>query len=124
MRVSMTHTEKTEGIFKKTPFFQVVLNVVFSAEERAIIKMNNLDDLVIINREPSHWFTSKYDAEALALICPLRVSNLLHKNGDLWNVDTQLAVKAYQAQVTDALRALKDYLDGNAEAPQGTTFEL
>lgn len=122
MRVSINHDEVSHGVFKKTIYHQVEVKVDFSEEELAIIKQNNLEDTIVLERTNTAYL--KYDEE-LADIYPLKISDLMSKHSDIHALDTPLEAKQYEASLTEALQQLKAYIEENAEVEtKSTTFEL
>jgi len=119
MRVSINHSEKQTGVFRKTTHYIVTVKVDFSEEEKAIIKQRDLKSTVIMTRStPSHINTSIDD------IWDLTISKLLSGPDD-YGLETLAKAKDYEEVLIDSLKELKDYISANEEVEEKSkSFEL
>lgn len=119
MRVSIRHEEVREGFVFKTAFHDVLLTVHFTHEERQIIVQRNLGEHVLLERVPAgarvednpEWYV-------------LKVGHLLERQPDRHRTANPSEAKLYEARLTDALRAMKVWLEANADPAGATVFEL
>jgi hypothetical protein len=127
MRVSIEHREATSGLFKKVTQYEVVTTIQFTEEERAVIKKRELENTIVLEREPNARKTSHLRPDekiALADVFHLKISGLL-KGTDVYTCDTPLEAQQYDGELKQALQQLKAYIGANADARVGVeTFEL
>jgi hypothetical protein len=127
MRVSIEHREKTSGLFMKTTQYEVLTRVDFSDEELAIIRHRKLEKTIVLERSPDRRHASKFSQQELVELATewhLKISSLMKRNPDVHTLDTPIEAKQYEQELTDALRQLKAYIEGNAAVAGATTFEL
>jgi hypothetical protein len=127
MRVSIDHKETTKGlIFQKTQH-EVHVTVRFSDEERAVIDQRRLRDRIVLKRRAPEHVLKRFNDEQLEILgdaIHLKISDLI-KGTDVYKCETPLDAKAYEQEVTEALKDLKKFIELNAEAPAASkTFEL
>jgi len=127
MRVSFEHNEKTTGLFIKKHTVDVVTSVQFSDEELAIINSRKLKQYIVLKREPDAVVTNRFKNDPAYLNSltgfDLTVARLV-KGPDSYACDTPVDAKVYESNVTDALKALKSFITGNADKAEAKTFEL
>jgi hypothetical protein len=127
MRVSINHADRKFGLFGGTRMVEVAATVVFSDEEQAIIRGRKLKDYIVLKREPDSRSIDRLGAANVAELADayhLRVRSLLSGKPDTYLFDTPAHAKRYEAELTDALKAFKDFIAANAETASATTFEL
>lgn len=118
MRVSITHGEKKTGLIMKKTFYTVLVQVEFSQEELAVIKQRKLEKTIVMERPwPAHMgeMSGNYNLSIGSL-----VSNLTTET----NFTTPVEAKQYEAELTNKLRALKEFLTDNTSTGTSTSFEL
>lgn len=131
MKVSFDHRETTTGLIFQKQAFEVRTTVEFTAEERAILQHQNLSDYVVLDREPSATIQRRYKNHEAAILqankdqgfFALRVKDLL-KGPDVYDCNTVVEAKAYERDVTEGLKKLKNAIAISATAPTSKTFEL
>ena len=110
MRVRIDHQEIRKGFVLKKSFYQVSCQVEFTEVQRHVIQDRYLEDYVILQRVPANariddvldWFT-------------LRIRHLLDSKVDHHLCADPVAAKNYEAELLDALRLLKQFLEGNEQ---------
>ena len=126
MRVSIEHTQETTGIFSKQTHYVVSVTVLFSEEEKHVLKP--MKDAIVVDRGPDSKRQGKFSAaeeEELHDAFCLKVSDLLKGKTDRYTFASPAEAKEYDALVRASLQNVKDHIINNAEAPSGTdTFEL
>ncbi len=123
MRVNIEHSEMTTGLLRKTTHYVVSVAVEFSDEEKHIIKSNDLDKTIVLERGvPSDRNAAKFDG--MEDIFNLTIRRLL-QGRDSYALSTPAEAKQYEQVLTEQLRALKNFIDENAGIEErSTTFEL
>tara|TARA_R110002110_G_scaffold322490_1_gene534916 strand:- start:43 stop:399 length:357 start_codon:yes stop_codon:yes gene_type:complete len=117
MRVSIEHSDKAVGLLRMVNQIQVTTTVQFSEEELAVIRDRRLKDYIVAERVPDSRTASKFDAEYAARIADgwhLRVRDLMKGKPDGFMFDTPVDAKIYEQRLTEALKALKSFIEGNA----------
>ncbi|MEO1700931.1 MAG: hypothetical protein AAFR71_02680 [Pseudomonadota bacterium] len=138
MKVDIKPVEKKQGMIRKTTLHGVELTVIFSEEEKAIIKERDLASVTLLERDvPADVDPEKVANRGLvkklaiaatsgidALNYDLTFATLL-KGPDTYFFFTPLDAKAYIAELKeDILPKAKEYLEYNAEAASADSFEL
>jgi len=127
MRVTIDHKESTTGLLRRKTLYEIHTTVQFSSDELNTIRTRKLSGTIVLERRPGADKDGKfsaYELEALGDAFDLKIGDLA-KGADVYRVDSPLAAKTYDAELKDALKNLKAYLEGNAKPIQGsTTFEL
>lgn len=122
MRITINHEEKTEGFFKKKTYVEVELDVQFTQEELAVIDKHNLEKTVIMEREPPRGDSVD---PSIADVYHLTFWKLVHKHPESYAVANHAEAKAYEAELIEALKQAKNYLESNAApAAKSKTLEL
>jgi hypothetical protein len=127
MRVSIKHTDKSSGLIFKTHQVEVAVTVVFSDEELAIIKSRKLKDYVVLQREPDRLRRERLGETAMAhnpRMFDLYVRDLVAGRPEQFFCDTPVDAKVYEQNLTEALKTLKSFLQGNAETAGAKVFEI
>ena len=128
MKVDIKHSEKTEGMIRKTTYPVVSVRVDFNEEEKQIIKQNKLENYIVVERGiPANLAKEKFAHQAIAdrpHAYSLKVSDLLRKDPDRYAFDAIHEAKNYVGLVKDALPNLKGMLEGNTETGEDESFEL
>ena len=141
MKVSIDHTEKTNGILRKTTLYGVQVHVHFSEEERSIIEQRDLRYDTVLERgysaDVSDTKAEKIESRGLGRrLLTAAVSgvdanttnltiNKLMKGPDLYFVTTPLEAKEYEAELKNRLVQLKDYIVSNESVSEtSSSFEL
>ncbi len=124
MRVNIEHTEDSRGIFKKTTYYVVTIKVDFSDEELHIIKDQDIEDLVVLERNtPASLIDKNFDDEAG--YWDLKIKSLMLKDGSSHDFHTVGEAKQYATALEEAMPRLKDYISANAGIDETSkTFEL
>lgn len=124
MRVTIEHNQRTEGLLFKTTYYGVRCTVVFTEEEKQIIKKNKLGDYIFMQRtggtkkmrEHHRDFPGHQD---------IKVKDLLKADGVGYTLETPLDAKAYEQDLREHFKKLKDVIEGNQQVEkQSDTFEL
>ena len=127
MRVSIQHNQKSTGFIFTKPYIEVVTSVTFSEEEKAIIRSKKLQKFVVLDREHDFIVRKRFenDPKYLASIrrADLTIAELV-TGPDAYRCETPMHAKQYEAEVTAALKTLKDFITGNTEVAQSKSFEL
>ncbi len=123
MKVDIKTGDRTTGmVFKKT-YPTVTLKVEFTEEEKAIIKQNRLEDVIVIERDcPADRDAAKsYDGQ-----WNVRVSSLLYseKSGLEHVGRSNGEIKGFIDQAKENLPKLKAMIEGNATEAEDESFEL
>lgn len=125
-------------MLRKTTYHLVTLAVEFSEEEKQIIRANQLERTILMERNPpANEDPAKYEkptglAKGLFKLatgaenpCILRISTLL-KGKDTYITPTPIDAREYEMELKEKiLPTLKGYLLGNTEITEkSSTFEL
>lgn len=121
MRVSIEHGTETSGIFKKTTYYTVAVNVQFSEEEAAILKKADLMDHIVMERglppnrrdigEPDMW--------------NLRVKDLSTPKHNLYVFNTTAEAKRYEEEVMERMQDVKAAIEEHRDVKvESKTYEL
>ncbi|PLX32676.1 MAG: hypothetical protein C0605_17630 [Hyphomicrobiales bacterium] len=137
MKVSITHEEKSQGLVFKKTLHGVKLSVQFNDEETAIIEERNLKEDIIIERgAPADVDAEKHANRGLVKMVATaaikgRDANHFHltinrlMNGpDLYFFETPLEAKEYEMLLKEKLPEVKEYIMGNQEMGEDSSFEL
>jgi hypothetical protein len=126
MRVSIEHSQATTGLFLKTNHHVVSVTVIFSEEEKHVLKRHG--DAIVVERGPDSERQGKFTAAQVADLgdaFSLKISTLLRGKADRYTFSTPGEAKEYDELVRGSLQNLKNYITNNSVAPTGTeTFEL
>ena len=123
MRVSIEHREEQKGMFRKTTYHVVDLQVQFNEEEKQTVRENDLGDVVILEREPQAGVIG--DRSATADIFHLRIRHIVNGKTESYACNTPREAKVYEQQLTEALTLLKQYLSEHSEVEEKSkSFEL
>jgi|GEM_PF-1282536 len=128
MRVTIRHEDKRAGLLCTQHKVAVVTSVQFSEEELAIINSRKLKKYVVLKREPDAVVANRFknDPEYLYSIAQgfhLTIGNLV-KGPDEYSLDSPVEAKVYEERLTQALKTLKGFINGNEVMGEGTSFEL
>ena len=124
MKIDIKHEEIQKGIFKKTTWFQVNLTVVFSEEEEAIIKENNLERSVFLTLEPDllDWPNGS-DIPGVGEFAPFLF--MREYNDPIpRHYTSKPDAQAYEEVMMEALRNLKAHLDAGTKELESKSVEL
>ncbi len=138
MKVDIKHVEKKQGMVFKKVFHGVQLTVIFSEEEKAIIKERKLERELVAERglsaEKDEWkennrgIASKLVTAAVKGIdanSPNLTIGKLLKGPDTYYFDTITEAKDYDNLLRDTLPQMKNYIMDNAEVEEKeTSFEI
>jgi hypothetical protein len=122
VKVNIEHVEEKQGFFKKTTYYGVKCDVTFSEEELQIIKAQELDNVVVLERErPAHINDDRLPPEAWFL----RIGSLVAKHKTPYMCASVKEAKVYEEELVEALGDLKQYIIDNAEIDEKKkSFEL
>lgn len=112
VRVTIEHSQGQLVPFFTDPFFLVCMTIIFSEEEKAIVKHRNLKNVLLIPVPPSE--VSIYTIGHFAKGSPLarKFPNLIE-------------AKAFESELREKyLPTLKVYLDGSRDLKNSDTFEM
>ena len=137
MKVSIHHSEKTQGLVFKKTLHGVELFIQFSEEEKAIITERKLEgDIVVERGAPADIDAEKHANRGLtkriatAMISgadanhfDLTIGKLL-KGTDIFFFTTPAEAKEYEAILHEELPKLKAYIVENEGTGKGSSFEL
>lgn len=119
MRVKISSEEVRAGFPFKRAFFDVLVAVDFTHEEKQIINQRALRDYILIERWPAD---AKADDEADWYA--LRVKHLFDRKPDRHRCATPSDAKRYQSDVTASMQSFKLWINDNAELGDADVFEL
>ena len=138
MKIDIKPVEKKHGLIRRQTLHGISLTVVFSDEEKAIIKERRLEPIALMERDiPIDVNAEKHEKRGLlkkvaiaatsgvdALDFHLTFRKML-RGPDIYFFRTPVEAKAYVAQLKEEILPLvKSYLDGNKEAATEDSFEL
>ena len=125
MRVSIRHRERTRGFLRPVRQIEVSLSVRFSETERAVIRRRQLEDFIVLKRQPDALTVRRL---SLLGIAPdgrdLLVANLLSRRPNRFLCDTPAHAKSYERSLAEGLRILKSFSLGNESVGPGRVFDL
>jgi hypothetical protein len=138
MRVSIEHTEKSQGLIFKKKLYGLSLTVTFSEEEKQVIEDRKLHRTIIIERGPPADVNAEKHANrglaakiATAAIKGADANNFhltigkLLKGKDTYFLDEVVEAKAYEEEVRDSMHKLKSYITLSEGIEQKSdSFEL
>lgn len=116
MRVEIKPRAHTRGILRKRKCYFVKVWVQFSEEERAIIKENNLEEDVVVER-------MKPGFRGRTVEVPLTFRTLM-AGSDTFPAATRLEASNYIDLLKESLTTAKQYLEANTGGLPDETFEL
>lgn len=119
MRVSIDHQEVRKGFVLKKTFHAVLLTVLFSHEEKQIIRQRNLSKTKLLDRRPAN---AKVDARDEKF--ELRMDHILNGQTDLFLCATPSKAKIYEDDLLTAMDQIKRWIDDNAQTGQRTVVEF
>ena len=124
MRVNIEHEEIRKGMLKKKTYHAVKLTVEFSEEEQQIIKQRDLTRTIVMKRDVPVDRNAR-SFEGHEDVFNLTIYNLLNEKTESYALATPAAAKQYEADLTEALKNLKAYLQENVGVEEKSkTFEL
>lgn len=127
MRVSIEHINKSSGLIFKKHYIEVAVTVVFSDEEQAVIRSRKLKEYVVLKREPDMLTVERLgakDAAQFAETYHLRIKHLASGKPDKYPFETPIDAKNYEADLTAALKMLKEFIGANSETAGAKSFEI
>ncbi len=119
MRISIKHDTIRKGLILKTTYYQVSLTVLFSHEEKQILRQRNLLKTKLLNRRPATAKVDDRDAKFELLI-----GDVINGKPDHFLCANPSAAKRYQDVLIDALQQLKLWISDNAELGDDFVVEL
>ena len=119
MKVDITHGQKTVGLFSKKTYQTVTVDVKFSQEEKAHIKQNMLENVVLAERPVRAGISDTTDASFFTL----RVRHLIDKP-DVFEFYTPNAAQAYHDEVMSELKGLSAIFKGAEKGVSNTSVEM
>ena len=117
MRVDIKHHEFTTGMIFKKQHFGVDLDLIFSEEEKVIIKHGSLDDTIVMHRTAPSIVGGNNEWN-------LTIGKLLYKEPDRMSFETSAEAQMYDQKLKEALTQLKQYLNANGQKAENSSFEL
>ena len=128
MKIDIKRGETTRGMIRKTTFHTVTVIAEMTDEEKAIIKQNKLERVVVLERGLSATsenddFSRKHIQEHPDAYM-LKVKDMMHKDGDTHNFHSIGEANQYVAQLKEVLPKVKAMLDGNTEAGEDESIEF
>jgi len=137
MKVNISHSEKRTGLVFGKTHYGVTVQVTFNDEEAAVIEARKLHHDIIMERDyPSDVDAERHESRGLARKLAtaafagadanhfhLTVSKLM-KGPDTHHFSTPAEAKMYEADLKEALKRLKGWIEGNAQTGVGDSFEL
>lgn len=119
MRVSINHTSVSRGFLFKKTYHEVTLSVLFSHEQKQIIRQRRLGDTALLERRPA---TAKVDDrdEKFALY----LSALINGQSDRFLCANPAAAKRYEESLLEALAHLHGWIHDNADEAPGLVVEF
>ena len=118
MRVNFTHKEVTKGILRKTTHPVVTVQVVFSEEERVLIKQERYEDDVVLDYVP---YNARPDRDER--IYYMRVKDLLRGPFEFM-AENNVEAKAFETATIERLQTLKELLEAGSTAGTSKTVEI
>ena len=119
MRVSISHNTVRKGFLFRKTYYEVVLKVAFTHEEKQIIRQRKLLKTKLLDRRPAD---AKNDARDEKF--ELRVQHLLKRKPDRFLCATPSKSKIYEEALFDVLQQMKLWLEDNADTGKSTTVEF
>lgn len=119
MRVSIDHHEIRKGFILKKTFHEVSLTVLFSHEEKQIIRQRNLTKTKLLDRRPANVKVDARDEKF-----ELRMDHILNGQTDRFLCETPSKAKIYEEDLLLAMDQIKRWVDDNAETGQRTVVEF
>ncbi|MDU8913930.1 hypothetical protein [Aestuariicoccus sp. MJ-SS9] len=119
MRVSISHDTVRRGLLFKTTYYEVILSVALTHEEKQIIRQRNLLKTKLLDRRPA---TARVDDRDEKF--ELRVEHLLSGQPDRFLCATPSKAKIYEDNLLAMLGQMKLWLEDNAETGGRTVVEF
>ena len=120
MKIDITRGEKTVGFIKKTKQYTVTLTVLFSDEEKQVIKEAKFEKYVLVERPVRAGIKDN----SMPDIWHLRVSKLLDGKPDEYEFDTIVEENDYNDALMPALKNLKNNIIVHGRPVENTSVEL
>ena len=120
MRVTIDHSEFKEGLIFKTRYHAVDVKVEFNEEEKAIVKKNQMADLVLLERTNEAHRGPKDEHYSVEV----QLKAFMKRKPDRHVVKDPLEAREYDAIVREVLGNLKEHLVAGGEPLESSTFEL
>src|ERR1700679_3712564 len=116
MRISIRHRERTRGFWRAVHQVEVTTAVRFTEVEKAVIRMRQLEDFIVLKRQPD-WLSAKRLA-LLGTALPdwgydLLVRDLACGRRDHFFCETPAHANVYECALVDGLRSLKKFIEIN-----------
>ena len=110
MRVTISHHDLRKGFLFKKTYYEVLLTVAFSHEEKQIIRQRNLADTKLLDRRPA---TARVDDRDQKF--ELRLSDLTDGRTDRFLCATPSKAKIYEEELLRTMAQVKLWVSDNAE---------
>jgi len=124
MKVDIKNVEVTKGMLRKKTFPAVKVKVDFSEEEKAVIKQNDWDKMVLVER----GVPADQKPEAFASFGEdfhyLNVWKISNGEGDIYAFKNTGQAQMYIDEVKESLVQLKGVLEGSQSEAEDESFEL
>ena len=119
MRVTISHHDLRKGFLFKKTYYEVLLTVAFSHEEKQIIRQRNLADTKLLDRRPA---TARVDDRDQKF--ELRLSDLTDGRTDRFLCATPSKAKIYEEELLRTMAQVKLWVSDNAETGNLTVIEF
>ncbi len=119
MRITIKHDTVQRGFILKTTYYQVSLTVLFSHEEKQILRQRNLLKTKLLDRRPA---TAKVDDRDSKF--ELLINHIINGQTDRFLAADPSSAKRYQDTLIETLEQLKLWISDNAELGDDFVVEL
>lgn len=137
MKVSIKNVDKSKGLVFKNKLYGVETHVIFTEEEKAIIKERNLTHMVLMDRGvPADVDPEKHAKRGLVKLAATAVIHGRDANNfdltpatmlrgpDTYFMFNEHERNQYHEEMRNALKQLKHLIDSTAETAEDESFEL
>lgn len=118
MRIEIKHGVTTTGILKKTKFFTIEISVALSEEEKFMIKDQQIEEIMVMERQPPHSM-GKTDAD-----WAIRFEHLLSGKIAQTNFVTSVMAKNHAVAVLENFRKAKEFMIDNSKIGETIVAEF
>lgn len=120
MKVDIQRGEEKQGLIFKKTYPTVTVQVVFSEEEKAVIKATKTENHVICERPKRAGIKDNAPSDVWAL----RVRHLLAGKPDKYEFESIVDANSYNDALVPSLKNLKSFLESNGQPVQNTSVEI
>jgi len=122
VKIDIQHEEVKKGlVFKKTKY-QVTMQVIYTEEEKQIMKKNKLSRLSLVDGE--NWWTTNGKTPPGMHDHGIYAGHFTDEKPIKVVLDTPSDAKALESELVGGLRKLKDEIDYLGQGNKSTSLEL